>query len=98
MPRSDDWTIHMRPSLIKRAAPACVPASLCRERPQPRFASLCDASVNRLKISMSPAVWRDFAAGNVTRIFFGDDDGDTRVAFRPQRPVRQAVEIFVETT
>ena len=53
MPRSDDWTIHMRPSLIKRAGPARQAASPCRQRPQPGLAKPCHVSVNRFKNSMN---------------------------------------------
>ena len=53
MPRSDDWTIHMRPSLIKRAGPARHAASPCRQRPQPGLAKHCHVSVNRSKNAMN---------------------------------------------
>ena len=74
MPRSDDWTIHMPSTLIKRAARAGVASTSRREGAQPTFASLCRASVNRLKISMSIGHMREtFDTGKVTRFFSGDD-------------------------
>ena len=87
MPRSDDWTIHMPLRPIKRAAPVGLRWMLCGERFQPAFASLCDASVNRLEISMSAIAPRDFARANLVRNYFGDDEAALSVAFLAQHPL-----------
>ena len=70
MPRSDDWTIHMRPALIKRAGPARHAASHCRQRPQPGLAKHCHVSVNRFKNAMNRIVLTRFRRREYGANFF----------------------------
>ena len=98
MPRSDDWTIHMPPSLIKRRGGTRLPRMTRPGSRQPGFASLCLASLIHGRTALSGPTNEHFDADSAARFFFAGGRRDWRVG-RPLLGVQgQAVEIFVEMT
>jgi hypothetical protein len=65
---------------------------------QPRFSSLCPASLIRAEWGIGRSAAQGFDAKSGTRFFFAEGSADRRVAL-PRRAARgQAVEMFVELT
>ena len=98
MPRSDDWTIHMPPALIKLAAGTQRLRMLRPRSPRRGFASLCPASWIRLRISASRTAYRGFASDHIARFFFAGCDRDCKIPIRRESLFQQAFEIVVEST
>ena len=96
MPRSDDWTIHMPPSLIKRRGGTRRPRMTRPGSPEPRFASLCLASLIHRHMALGRRTSEGFDADVAARFFFAGVRGDWRVGLTALGVQGQAVDIFVE--
>ena len=98
MPRSDDWTIHMPPSLIKRRGGPRLSRMTRPNSPQPGFASLCLASLIHGRMALGRPPNEGFDVDVCCTIFFAGGRGDWRVGLPLPGVQGQAVEIFVELT
>lgn len=70
MPRSDDWTIHIAPTLIKRGALADFPRMTRKRSNQSPFPSLCPASLILVRRGSGRLVTEGVGARNAARFFF----------------------------
>ena len=75
MPRSDDWTIHMPPSLIKRRGGTRRPRMTRPGSPEPRFASLCLASLIHRHMALGRRTSEGFDADVAARFFLREGAG-----------------------
>ena len=82
MPRSDDWTIHMRPSLIKRWGGAGRARTTHPNSPQPGFASRCLASLIPERTALRTSTKEDLGADGAARFFLREGRGVGALDFR----------------
>jgi hypothetical protein len=69
MPRSDGWTIHIGPTLIKRGALADFPGMTRKRSNQSPFPSLCPASLNLTGAGSGKLVTVCVSGRNAARFF-----------------------------
>ena len=98
MPRSDDWTIHIGPALIKRGALADFPSMTRKRSNQSPFPSLCPASLNLTGAGFGGAVIQGLGVGNAARFFFAELASDQHAAPLRRPAGGQAIDMFVELT
>ena len=76
MPRSDDWTIHMGPALIKQRADADFPGMPSKRSNLPPSASHCLASVFPPRKGFPWAHVGRFGTKSAARFFFVTGNSD----------------------